>query len=82
MLRFLPSPAHSLGQIGLCDLLPARKVARGDLGVNLDARVRRDEFVLLEREGMNKQRAQMKVERVCERKAYRVYRISSRSEFR
>lgn len=45
MLRILPSPAHRILQIRLGDLLPARKVPRGDLGVDLDARVGRDEVL-------------------------------------
>lgn len=45
MLRLLPRPPNSLEQVRLRDLLPTRKVPRGDLCVNLDARVGWDQVV-------------------------------------
>ena len=45
VLGLLPGPAHSLDQVGFCDLLAAREVASGDLRVDLDGRVGRQEVV-------------------------------------
>ena len=45
MVRLLPSPSNRLHKIRLRDLLPAREVARSDLGVDLDARVGWDEVL-------------------------------------
>ena len=39
MVGLLPRPANRLRQVRLSDLLPARKVSRSDLRIDLDARV-------------------------------------------
>jgi hypothetical protein len=36
MLSFLPSPADGSEQIGIRDLLPAGKISRSNLGIDLD----------------------------------------------
>ena len=41
MLCLLPSAAHGLYQVGLCDDLGTAEVARSNLRVNLHTRVRR-----------------------------------------
>ena len=43
VLCLLPGPADGLDQVGFRDLLPAREVARSDLRVDLNARVRGQE---------------------------------------
>lgn len=45
MISLLPSPSNSLSQILLNDLLPAGKVTRSDLRVDLDARVGWDQVI-------------------------------------
>lgn len=47
VLRLLPSPADSLNEISLSDLLAAREVPSGDLGVDLNTRVRWKEVVCI-----------------------------------
>ena len=45
MFRFFPRPSNSLEQVCLRDLLTAREVSSGNLGVDFDTRVGRDEVV-------------------------------------
>lgn len=45
MLRLLPSAAHGLGEVLVHDLLAAGEVTGGDLRVDLDPRVWRDEVI-------------------------------------
>lgn len=47
VLRLLPSPTDSLHEIGLSNLLAAGEVTSGDLGVDLNTRVRRKEMVCI-----------------------------------
>ena len=39
MLGLLPGTANGLNKVRLRDLFSAREIARGDLGVDLDARI-------------------------------------------
>ena len=45
VLRLLPAPTDRLDEIRLSDLLAAGEVACGDLGVDLDARVGRQQVI-------------------------------------
>jgi hypothetical protein len=45
MLGLFPGSPDGLREISLGDLLAAREVTGGDLGIDFDTRVRRDEVV-------------------------------------
>jgi hypothetical protein len=45
MLHIIPGPSNRVDEISLGDLLPARKVSRGNLGIDLDLGIGREEVL-------------------------------------